>query len=86
MLTTQYARLTVLLDFISTNLGDTLQFKVATVFSIHTSIANISHGITFSLVLNDRMYLRNMLDCPRCGLLFAWRVKYNFLVLENFNP
>jgi hypothetical protein len=72
MLTTQYVRLTVLLDFISTNLGDALKFKVATVFNCHTSIANIRHGITFSLVLNDRIYLRNMLDCQRYGLLFAW--------------
>jgi hypothetical protein len=76
MLTTQYALLIVLLDFIPTNLGDTLQFKVDTVFSIHTSIANISFGITFSLVLHDRIYLRNILDCPRCGLLFVWRVEY----------
>jgi hypothetical protein len=35
ILTTQYVRLNVLTDFITTNLGDTLQFKVATVFNSH---------------------------------------------------
>ena len=52
-------------------LGNTLQYKVATLFNSHTSIADISRGITFSLVLNDGIYLRNILNCPRYGLFFA---------------
>ena len=34
MLTTLYVRLSVLLDFIPTNLGDALKFKVATIFQL----------------------------------------------------
>jgi len=71
MLITPYVRFSVLLDFITTNVEDTLKFKFSAVFNSHTAVADISHGITFSFVLNERIYLRNMLNCSRYGLFFA---------------
>jgi len=71
MLTTPYVSLTVLLDFIATNLGDALQFKDATVFNSHTAVADRSPGIALSFMLNEGSYLRNILYCPSYGLFFA---------------
>jgi len=84
MLTSPYARLTVLLDFITTNLGDTSKFKVSTVFNNHTAVTDISQGITFSFVLNDRIYLRNTLNFSRYDLFLPVQLNINIWFWENF--